>query len=42
VPDQEVVDERIGDFDRAMAQALPFRERLAIFIVRNQHPLLRA
>jgi TetR/AcrR family transcriptional repressor of nem operon len=37
---QEVVDERIGEFDQAMALAVPFKERLAIFIAQNRHPLL--
>ena len=36
---QEVVDERIGDFDAAMALAIPFKERLSVFVAQNLQPL---
>jgi TetR/AcrR family transcriptional repressor of nem operon len=37
---QEVVDERISDFEHAMALEVSFKERLSIFIAQNRQPLL--
>ncbi len=37
---QAVVDERIGDFENAMALGIPFKERLFIFIEQNRQPML--
>lgn len=36
---QEVVDERISDFEQAMRSAGPFKARLSAFISRNNEPL---
>jgi TetR/AcrR family transcriptional repressor of nem operon len=37
---QEVVDERISDFDKAMALTTSFRERLFTYVAQNRKPLL--
>jgi AcrR family transcriptional regulator len=37
---QEVVAERIADFENALALPKPFKERLSLYILQNQQPLL--
>jgi TetR/AcrR family transcriptional repressor of nem operon len=37
---QEVVDERIADFEKAMALDMPFKDRLIAYIAQNTEPLL--
>jgi len=37
---QEVVDERIADFEKAMALNVSFRQRLSTYVAQNRRPLL--
>lgn len=37
---QEVVDERIDDFEAAMALNIGFKKRLSMYVAQNQQPLL--